>query len=95
MPTVVLQSGSHGDWNVATPGSVAATVHHKKLLQRHDYRRLRMIKCREFGRQKVEAHRCDPHLLWQFIDRLLGLCRPSSCDDVNVDQFNNFFTDKA
>jgi hypothetical protein len=46
-------------------------------------------------RQKVEAHRSDPNLLWQSIDQLLGRYRPSFCDDISVDQFSNFFTDKV
>jgi hypothetical protein len=52
MSTVLLQSGSHGDWNVATPLSVVATAY-KKLLQR----RLKVTRSGNFFTDKVERIR--------------------------------------
>jgi hypothetical protein len=53
MPTVVLQSGLHGDWNVATPFSVAATAYHKKLF----LRRLNVTRSGNFFTDEVERIR--------------------------------------
>ena len=42
----------------------------------------------------VTANQTPPRLLWRSVSLLLGRGRAPASDDITVDQFHRFFTDK-
>ncbi len=43
----------------------------------------------------VNANRSNPRQLWLTIDRLLGRCKLSPCDQIPAEQFRLFFDTKV
>jgi len=52
-------------------------------------------KCTKFWRDKNEADQSDPRKLWKSVDVLLGRGRVPASSAVDIEVFNQFFTDKV
>jgi hypothetical protein len=75
--------------------AVAAAAKAAWYSQRRVYRQLRHQKCDDFWRQRVEVDRSNPRQLWHTVNQMLGRSKPRPCDQIDVEQFSQFFNDKV
>ena len=83
------------DCNAADTVAEAAAAKTAWYNQRRFYRQLRHNKSAEFWRGKLEANQSDPPKLWKIVDDLLGRGRGTVSYAIDVEVFNQCFTEKV
>lgn len=87
--TATISRGPHAA-TVATTAAKEAWYHQRRI-----YRQLRHRKSTEFWRKKVETDQAYPRKLWKSVDALLGRGRAPASYAIDVEKFNQFFTEKV